>query len=316
MPSPTPASHPERYRSILLPLDGSSFSEEAVPLARLLAATFGAEIHLVHVIRDAPDMDFKTPQEDLDWRATVRDAASDAMEEIASGLASEGVRARVHVREGPAVDSLLEQARESRVDLVVLTTHGRGGFARWWLGSTADGVLRSGGPPVLLVRPWDETLERAPETPRFRTVLVPLDGSPESEVALEHAASLASRFESRLVLVQVVPSALEVGTPFGMPWIRVEGDGHRELVDAARDYLEGVAERLRARGGTAPEVRVAEASSPAEGILEAARSSEADLLVLATRGRGGIGRVVLGSVADKVIRGTALPVLAVHPPEA
>lgn len=300
-----------RYRSILVPLDGSAFAEEALPLGALLAAAHDADLHLVHVVRGAPDMDFKTPQEDLDWRSAVRDAAMDAMGERASELEAAGLRAHVHVREGRPVAELLEQARESDVDLVVMTTHGRGGFQRWWLGSVADGLLRSGGPPVLLVRPWDETEDARTEA-RFKRILVPLDGTPEAETALPHAAALAERFGAALALVQAVPAPLEVGTPFGMPGLRVEGEGHRTLVDEAGAYLRSVAERSGAGAGA--EIHVAEAATPAEGILEAAGDLGADLLVLATRGRSGLDRVVLGSVADKVTRGTALPVLAVHPP--
>jgi nucleotide-binding universal stress UspA family protein len=301
------------YRSIILPLDGSSFAEEALPLAARLAMGVDAELHLVHVIRPAPDVDFKTPEEDLTWRTQVREAASSALGELAAKLRRSGVVTHAEVREGGTVDAILESAREHGADLVVLTTHGAGGFRRWWLGSVADALLRKGEFPVLLVRPWDDTSDREAAEPRFRKVLVPLDGSPASEAVLPHARWLRETRDSGLVLVRVVPSPLEVGSLYGIPSVRAGGEGHRRQREAAREYLEDVAERLGTAGGEAPppELRVVEASSAAEGILEAARVNGADMIALSTQGRSGLGRTMFGSVGDKVIRGAVVPVLAV-----
>ena len=302
------------FRSLILPLDGSSFAEEAVPMAGFLASAFNSQLHLVHVIRPSPDVDFKTPEEDLEWRTQVREAASGALGEIAGKLRREGVNARAEVREGRVVDTLLACAEEWKADLAVLTTHGAGGFRRRWLGSVADALLRRSEVPVLLVRPWDETTDRTPEEPRFRTILVPLDGSRGGEAALAHAQSLRDRLGAKLVLVQVVPSPLEVGTLYGIPSVKVGGEARQKQKDAAHAYLEEVVGRLgEGQGGQGGvEIRVAEASGAAEGILEAVRVTGADLLVLSTHGRGGISRTVVGSVADKVIRGAVPPVLAVR----
>jgi nucleotide-binding universal stress UspA family protein len=302
------------FQSMILPLDGSSFAEEAVPLAGLLARAYGAQLHLVHVIRPSPDVDFKTPEQDLEWRTKVREAASGALGEMAGKLRREGVNARAEVREGRVVDTLLACAEERKADLAVLTTHGAGGFRRWWLGSVADALLRRSEVPVLLVRPWDDTRDRTPEEPRFRTILVPLDGSRSGEKALPYAQSLRERLGAKLVLVQVVPSPLEVGTLYGIPSVKVESEPRRRQKEAARAYLEEVAGRLGESGGGEGEVeiRVMETSGAAEGILEAVRVTGADLLVLSTHGRGGFSRAVVGSVADKVIRGAVPPVLAIR----
>lgn len=309
------------YRSILLPLDGSSFAEEALPLATRLARGEGTELRLLHVIRGAPDVDFKSPAEDLAWRSEVREAASGALGEWVARLRKEGVMAHAEVREGAVADQILAAAREHGSDLVVMTTHGAGGFRRWWLGSVSERLLREGALPLLLVRPWDDTAERGADSPRFGRVLVPLDGSPESEAVLPHVAWLHEARDAELVLVRVVPSPLEVGSLYGVPSVRLEGDAHRWQREAARSYLEEVAARMARTRGLAGELpprvslRVVEASSAAEGILEAARVHGVDLVALSTHGRSGLGRVVVGSVADKVIRGAAVPVLAVRPGE-
>ena len=307
------------YRSIVLPLDGSSFAQEAVPLAGLLAESFDSDLHLVHVIRPIPDMDFKTPEDDLNWKGRLREAASEALGEIATNLRREGVRARADVREGKVVEALLEAIEEREAELVVLTSHGAGGFRRWWLGSVADALIRRSHRPVLLVRPWDETEDQPPEDgPRFGTILVPLDGSDASESVLPHARALQESVGSRLILLRVVPSPLEVGSLYGIPSVRLEGESHREHTEAAEAYLEEVSSRdlFPAAGDPgAPERRVIEATGAAEGVLEGARVTGTDLIALASRGRGGFGRTVIGSVADKVIRGAAPPVLVVPPPE-
>lgn len=310
------------FRSILLPLDGSSFAEEAVPMAAFLARSAESELHLTHVIRPAPDVDFKSPTDDLAWRNQLQEAVSGALGAIVSRLRRTGVSAQADVREGRVIESLLEAEIEHGADLVVLTTHGAGGFRRWWLGSVADTLLRRGLAPILLVRPWDDTADREPGEPRFRRILVPFDGSEEGQALLPYARWFRDRFGAKLVLVRVTPSPLEVGSLYGIPSVRLEGDAHRVQKDAARAELESMASRLEtgAEGAEGahdrPEIRTVEASSAAEGILETARVQGADLIILATRGRGGLGRTLLGSVADKVIRGAAVPVLAVRPGDA
>jgi nucleotide-binding universal stress UspA family protein len=309
-----PAGERRMYRSLLLPLDGSSFANEALPLAGLLARTLGARLTLVHVIRPAPDFDFKTPEADLEWRNQVRTAASAALGDLSVDLRREGVEALAEIREGRVVDTLLAAAGEAQADLAVLSSHGAGGFRRWWLGSVADGLLRSGAFPVLLVRPWDDTRERPSEGPRFQTILVPLDGTEASEIALAHAQEFQRVFGAKIILVQVVPTALDVGTLYGIPSVPLDTDAPRRQGEAARDYLDGVSARLEAGDSGPVEVRVVEASGAAEGILNASRDFHADLIVIATEARGGLKRTLLGSVADKVIRGAAPPVLAVPAP--
>jgi len=299
------------YRSLILPLDGSSFANEAVPLAALLARTFEAPLTLVHVIRPAPDFDFKTPAQDLEWRNRVREAASAALGDLAIQLRKEGVEARADIREGRVIETLVTEAEENQVDLAILSSHGAGGFRRWWLGSVADGLLRAGSFPVLLVRPWDDTRERAAEDPRFERILVPLDGTETAEVALHHAEEFRKKLGGKIVLIQVIPTALDVGTLYGIPSVTLETDARQRQRAAAETYLNGIAARMGGVETGDLEVQVIEASGAAEGILNASRDLQPDLIVIATEARGGMTRTFLGSVADKVIRGAASPVLAV-----
>jgi len=300
------------YRTILVPLDGSEFAEEALPLAKALASKIGAELHLAHVVLPEPDVDFKTPQEDLEWRERVREGADRYLTELAEHAVTEGISTLTAVLEGPVSATLLDYADEQEVDLIALTGHGSGGVRRWWLGSVADSLLRAGKVDILLVRPWDETEERSGHEARFHRILVPLDGSELAESALDSAIDLAGRFGASLVAVRVVPKPLELTSIYGVRGVEIRGEGHRVRVADATTYITALADRVTA---VPVEAHVVESSSAADGIVDSARALEADLVVLSSRGLGGLSRAVIGSVADKVLRGTTRPVLVVHATE-
>ncbi len=301
------------FQSILVPLDGSEFSEEALPLGRHLAAKLGVRLHLAHVIRPLTDVDFKTPQEDLEWRNQIREGAEEYLAGRAGEAeADEGISARIAVLEGRPVPTLDGYLQEHGIDLTVMTTHGAGGVERWWLGSVADGLLRKGSTHLLLVRPWDDTEDREPGEPRFNRIVVPLDGSESAEAALEPARVMARTFGATLTLLRVVPAPMELTSVSGVPGVRVEGEGHRTRTAEASSYLDGVAAGF---GDPRPETLVVEHRGAAEGVIAGVQRAEGDLVVLSTHGRGGLARAVLGSVADKVIRGSVQPVLAIRPPD-
>ncbi len=298
--------------TMMVPLDGSPFAEEALPLAREVARRRGAELHLVHVIRPAPDVDLKMPDQDLEWNLSVREGADAYLEEKAEALRAEGISALTAVLEGKVAQALDEYAEEQGVDLMVLTTHGAGGLRRWWLGSVTDGLLRTSDRNLLLVRPWDDTGDRSEGEPRFRKIVVPLDGSELAESALGPAREFAGLFDSKLLLVRVVPAPVELTAVTGVPGVPLAGEGHRTRVDEAETYLGEVRSRM---DGDRTAVAVVEASGAAEGVVEQARKEGADLIALSTHGRGGLARAVLGSVTDKVIRTSHLPVLVARPEE-
>jgi nucleotide-binding universal stress UspA family protein len=221
--------------------------------------------------------------------------------------------------EGDDVAESLYARAAGGADLVVLSTHGRGPLQRFWLGSVADDLVRRVPVPVLLVRPKPAPPDFTAE-PALKHFLIPLDGTPLAEQVVGPALDVGGLMGASFTLLRVIKPALRVNylpegsTLTGMMSAmleRVQAD-QKQMEQEARSYLEGVAEKARARG-VPVQLRVAVDEQPAVGILRQAEEVFAGALALATHGRRGLSRIVLGSVADKVVRGTTLPVLLYRP---
>jgi nucleotide-binding universal stress UspA family protein len=302
---------------ILIPLDGSALAEDALPIAiRAAEEMFGpggqnAEIQLLRV-RPAQRRDLTRRRGALEEPSTVEEAyVKRVCERIAHGTR---VAVSYTIRSGPAVETICARARKYRADLIVMATHGRTGVSRAWLGSVADGVVRTSHVPVLLHRAGDKaaTVSRSP-----RHYLVPLDGSPEAEQVLERLLPFLRIPESALTLIRVeapVPLlVLESTEPnaFMSPAV-VDDVLTRQVVAQASQYLQRVAQRLRSQGVSKIETVTELDPHVAHAILQAATTRHADGIAMTTRGRGAT-RLLLGSVADKILRSTTLPLLLLRP---
>lgn len=297
------------YERIMVPLDGSEFSERALPMARSLAGRTGAALHIVTVFEPI------AKYSGSNWEAATLEWGEAYLEDIAGHLRAEiDGRVTTALIQGQAVESLSDEARAVGADLTVMATHGRGSIARAWIGSVADEYSRTHDGLVLLVRPGDSmpadsNLERAFGR---ADILVPLDGSELSEEALAHAVELGERCESRLHLTRVVASPPVLASSYLPDTARATEEVLGEGRAAAAEYLEAHADRLRRRGlevTTAVEVD----HQPANGILREADAVGADFIVMATHGYRGIRRALLGSTADKVLRASNLPLLLYRP---
>jgi nucleotide-binding universal stress UspA family protein len=216
------------------------------------------------------------------------------------------------LRDGLVADALCAEVTASSTDLIVMTTHGRGPLSRFWLGSVADNLVRRATVPVLLVRPQETTPDPTQE-PVLRDIFIPLDGSTLAEQVLEPAVALGRLWGADFTLLRIVKPVLFAGHDPTVLEHPVLGQSATEQRQAkARAYLEGVAERLRAQS-LRIQTRVLVHSQPAVAILEQALEPPDGVIALATHGRGGLTRTLLGSVADKVVRGATRPVLVYRP---
>jgi len=297
---------------ILVPLDGSALSEQALPPAAGIARRTRAPLHIVHV--HVLSIPVGYPEAGVYFSAELEKHAREQEREYLDGVAARfpDLDVRTALLEGSIVNALEDYIAAERIGLVVMTTHGRSGLSRAWLGSIADALIRHVEIPILLQRPDPEGAEPARDS--WSHVLIPLDGSEVAESILEHAVRIGSLTHARYTLVQVVPpadqlSAAEVAIAAVLPPQRLQ-----QVEADALGYLESVADRLRAEGHDVRTAIVVH-RQPALGIIEKAKELGADLIAIATHGRGGLRRVALGGVADKIIRSTHLPLLVYRPPK-
>ena len=305
-------------RTMLVPLDGSTWSEHALPIAGMIARSSGATVHLVHVYVPIVSVSVGgygiggVPIVDDSWNAERREQANVYLKAQVQKLGTEcDGSTTTAILDGPVIEALAEHIALISPDLVVMTTHGRGGLARLWLGSVADGLVHHSTVPILLVRPHEHTAEPQPGWP-FKQILAPLDGSTLAEQILEPALMLGRPMRATYTLVRVVEPFVAHGySPLGQ-LAEVAEQATSALCDEAKQYLERVAERLRAED-VVVSTRIIIADHPASAILNDAREHGADLITMATHGRGGLARLLIGSVADKVLRGADSPVLLFQP---
>ncbi len=295
--------------SILVPLDGSTFSEQALPTAASIARRTGATLCLTRVHVPAGLLPFggSTPV-DAEHEHALREEATTYLERLASRTAEEhDVATSPTLLDGPVVESIDRHAQEVDADLIVMTTHGRSGISRAWLGSVADGLVRLTHRPVLLIRP-----ERTPPARlrggAFRCVLIPLDGSEAAEAMIPAALSVAGPAGIQVRLLQVVLPTTPADHFAGELAVPFDHTDVEQRTAESEAYLRRVAERMRGKRVDIS-TRVVTHGQPAVAILEEADRLDVDLIAMATHGRGGVVRLVLGSVADKVLRGASSPLL-------
>ncbi|MBL8998576.1 MAG: universal stress protein [Gemmatimonadetes bacterium] len=272
-----------RFERIVVPLDGSTFAEHALDVAETMGRAFKSEVTLVSVVSGesaaATDSRGRTRLE--------RSEVADYLVREAARLEGNGIESAFTVRRGAVAEEVDNLADDMQADLIVLATHGRSGVERMLLGSMAHELVRITDTPLLLVRPTDRWTSRSVQ---FRRLLVSLDGSEGAEAVLRFVRALARRFESEIVLLSVP-----------------EKDTEKETLER---YLTQVATALQTRGYKCRVLITG--STPARTIVEAAMSERADLIVMATRGRGARETDSdLGTVTDRVVQHTQVPVMVV-----
>lgn len=300
-------------RRLLVPLDGSDFAAQALPIAAALALRCQAAVHLVTVHH--PSLGFIDPAAGAvalaELEQSVRLQEEEYLQRKAAELTAQGIPVALSVRSGEPAAELARHAAAEAIDLVVMTTHGRGGVSRLWLGSVADRMIRKSERPVLLLRPDAivslDTL--------LADVLVPLDGSVRAESVIAKIEDLLGQAASTLRLVQVVvPPFVFLPPPPPGPGVEYpDSEPMQQRSLYAHRYLRRLARPLRAAGrSVATEVPVG--SDPAAEVLATATRHRVGLIAIATHGRGGLDRVVMGSVADKIVRSgrAAVLVLPTH----
>ncbi len=289
-------------RLIIVPLDGSSFAEIALATAFRIARAWNAEIEVVTAHERTDEKSMEGVEEYLAGVvARIRDEVG---LQVTSALAA-----------GSAAEALEQHASSKEADLVVMTSHGRGPLSRIWLGSVTDQFIRRTSTPVLLVRPGEgEELDLSKEI-TFDRVLIPVDGSEGGDAILTPALALGKACDSDFVLLKVSGATEALSSSFVSYAVRVNPKTLDDERKKAEVDLDARVERLITEG-VAVTGEVVLDNSPSDGVLRFAAENDIDLIAMATHGRGGVARMVLGSVTDKVVRGATQSVLVCRPSEA
>jgi nucleotide-binding universal stress UspA family protein len=305
----------QMYRKIVVPLDGSPLGERALPLAVELARRTGATLHLVHVhlpVMLPAVIDRPIPDSELD-----SDLYKQMVEMLSilvtrlQAVANVPIETKlIYAERNTSIAANLESyAKEIEADLLVMTTHGRSGFGRMWLGSVADELIRTLSLPILLVRP-DEQLPAFDERWRLDRTLVSVNGTSTSESILPHAKAFAKIFESETVLLRIVEPVILSRYAADATLVQVDQDLLDQTQAEARAYLDRIAQEF---GEQKVIVRDVVDAQVALALLDAAEKHEVGMIAMATHGRQGLNRLLVGSVADKVLRSANVPLLVYRP---
>lgn len=301
------------FNRILVPLDGSPVAEHALDTAADLAHRAGATLLLAHA--DTPDNfiyvegmpvvdDAGKPLQGTHEREYLRRMVDRVREHY-----NITVETRVLEQAGSSsAEMLADYIAEAHADVVVMTTHGRGGLERLWLGSVADSLVRTTHVPILLLRPDGP----GSILPAIHRVLVPLDGSALSDKVLHQALQMADLLGVNLELMSVVPVSIGMTvSPYGAPSMAQDTTFERRM-EEAQNYLDSTAKSLPPHAGKVI-THVAVSGHVANSIIEAAQSAPGTLIAMTTHARRGLQKLFLGSVADKIVRASESPVLLYRP---
>ena len=300
------------YSRILIPLDGSRLSEGILPWARSIVRAVKTPVELLVAIEPETISAFSNPEIGRYFDTVGASMTRDSLAYLEKLGRSFSDSADVHcfAEIGNPAEIIVDRASADRGALIAMATHGRSGVQRWVLGSVADKVLHAATNHLLLVRPGGGGNGDGEAT--LKRVLVPLDGSALAETVLPHVRALAETMELEVMLLRVYsmdPYAYAIGAEGYAPDLEIlRADIKGE---EAKRYLEEKADQLRWQGMKNVSHLLLEGNAAGE-IIDVAKGTPDNLVAMCTNGRSGVGRWVLGSVTDRVVRHSGDPVLVIR----
>jgi nucleotide-binding universal stress UspA family protein len=297
------------YKTILVPLDGSELAEIAIPYAEELAGKFGSKVILLNVRK--PSEDPNNPELEAYLKEMIAIVEQDIKKSpdlpLGEKVKVESVTIGLSGLLTHPAEEILNYTEKKNISLIIIATHGRTGIKRWALGSVAEKVVRASTKPILLVRANIDGHKKI----SLSNILVPLDGSKQSETLLPYIKNLASELKSKIILLHVItqPYQIYTGTEGVVEVCYTREELKMKRVDA-KNYLERLGRLCIGKGIIfSTQVRVGEA---AEEIIKLAEKHNIDLVAMSTHGRSGFSRWEHGSIADKVLHAGNTPLLLVR----
>ena len=284
-----------RFETILVPLDGSETSERVQNWVTPLAVDLKARLILLSVVH-GPEHSGKEAAEKAEL------SVHHYLESRAEHARSQGIQVTTVVKPGIPAEVILTTATELKADMIAMATHRESVVARGILGSVTDAVLRTSEIPVLALNPDAANIDSGSPS----TIIVPLDGSQLSESAVPVALDMAEATGARLLFLRAVHLPTFAVSGPGSEFYGIDYGISAER-EAATEYLAQFATRAEARGLKA-EVHAALGNAAARVIEDTGNIPDA-MIVMCSHGRTGFKRMLLGSIADKVVRASHHPVL-------
>jgi len=297
---------------VLLPTDFSHYALYAMRYAIAIARKYGGRVCFAHVLDPAlfsigSGHGYWLTKSDVDTlTASMNEQAEKRLKHLVQMVKDAGVDADYHIVRGRPWVEIVKLADVLTCDMIVIATHGRTGFDHVAFGSVAERVVRHSPVPVLCIKhPEHEFVNDGDLSINIRQVLFPSDFSEYAERTLPYAASICKEFGARLVLFNTseVPVVLPEFMPDTATTVSADMEDHaREALENMRDQLEGIEVDVKVKTGVAY-----------REICLAVDEMDVDLIVLPTHGKSGIVHLLFGSVAEKVVRLSSCPVLAIRP---
>jgi len=286
--------HTAQIKNVAVLLDGSKEAAQAIPMARAVAKSTKAQVTILSAVKEPTNARKKRTHH------IVVEERNTYLRRIVNDFINNGIRAQYVIREGSISDVTKQYIEEDGIDLVVTTTRGKSGKPHWLDGGISRKLVQLINVPILIVKYREEGY---PPAPTVRHIMVTLDGSVYSERALPYARVLARAFGAELLLMSVpaVPEAQDYrAAPEVVKKVRdkAEANMRKFLHDIARLLRK---DRLHVR-------TLVRGSIPARTVVEVSEKEKADLIMLTSRGRGSLDLLLMGSVAEEVVRETRVPV--------
>lgn len=294
------------FERILLPLDGSELAETAIPYAEELASRLGSEVILYHVRR------FDHQQQEHMHQTYLNRLAETVQSNIKKGRPnSPEVKVTTIVEAGEPTENICNLVDNNKVDLIIMTAVGTSGLkVGKMLGSVTDHICRTIPIPVMLIRIQDA--ERIGGKERLiNRILIPLDGSDLSKLALPIGEELVSKLKVSATLFRMAnkirPYDNGTGAGVYIDYTRYDEDEGQRV----SNEMIALVTKFKEKGLDVTDV-VTSGFDAAGEIIEVCKKIGADLVVMSTHGRSGLGRWVMGNVAEKVMRHGEAPLLLIH----
>lgn len=301
------------FKKVLVPVDNSGLARDFMPYVSQIAKGLEIPVVLLSVVDPRPfgggrslRAEYQQFVTDENFETAVSETERRLNEELGEPLRQQGLRVEAVAALGEPAVEIVRTASNKGCDLIAMSTHGRGRLGRAFLGSVTSKVVHSSRLPTLIINP-DKAKKYGEEGGTISRIMAPLDGSDLAETSLPYVTELARKFSLEVDLVQVVQLIHGYGDEFYSP---VYVDMQIDLEKWAADYIGSVAERLSGEG-IETKTNILQGFSVATSIVDFARQTPSDLIILTTHGYSGVNEMVFGGVAEALVTGSGDPVLVI-----